>query len=80
MLEEAVHEAAEDANDPDAAAALRQQIKRAIREDEELRRELAGLLTSSATLTPIVGSQTATARDRGVVFQQGTGRQTYESK
>src|SRR5882757_1931434 len=41
-LEAAVRDAVEDPDDSDAAAALRQQIKRALRDDEELLRELAG--------------------------------------
>lgn len=45
-LESAVADAAEEPSDEDAAAALRQQIKRALREDAELLRELAGLLPS----------------------------------
>ncbi|WP_326580454.1 hypothetical protein OG889_21775 [Streptomyces sp. NBC_00481] len=55
-LESAVADAAEEPSDEDAAAALRQQIKRALREDAELRRELAGLLPSEGG-----GSVTVTA-------------------
>ncbi|MDG5801594.1 hypothetical protein P9869_02750 [Streptomyces ossamyceticus] len=40
----AVADAAAEPDDEDASAALRQQIKRALREDEELRRELTALL------------------------------------
>ncbi|MFF2045861.1 FxSxx-COOH system tetratricopeptide repeat protein [Kitasatospora sp. NPDC058170] len=42
----AVEEAATDTEDPDAAAALRQQIKRALREDTELLAEIAALVTA----------------------------------
>lgn len=55
-LEAAVQDAAEDAGDVDAAAALRQQLKRALREDAELRKELADLLPA-----PAAGSMTITA-------------------
>ncbi|SDT80827.1 hypothetical protein SAMN05216371_6456 [Streptomyces sp. TLI_053] len=55
-LEAAVHDAAEAPDDPDAAAALRQQIKRALREDAELLAELAALLPA-----PTAGSVTITA-------------------
>ncbi|MFF1795152.1 hypothetical protein ACFVXQ_13200 [Kitasatospora sp. NPDC058263] len=81
-LEDAVHEAAGDTEDMDAAAALRQQVKRALREDDELRAELAGLLASSAAPAPSIGSlkQSANVRDHGVVFQQGTGTQSYGPK
>lgn len=40
----AVADAAAEPDDEDASAALRQQMKRALREDEELRCELAALL------------------------------------
>ncbi|WRZ90566.1 hypothetical protein OHB54_16705 [Streptomyces sp. NBC_01007] len=50
-LETAVREAAEDPDDADAAGALRQQIKRALREDAELVRELAGLLPAGGGVT-----------------------------
>ncbi|WP_322500235.1 hypothetical protein TR631_37950 [Streptomyces rochei] len=51
-LETAVHDAAEDTEDADAAAALRQQVKRALRDDAGLRRELIGLLPEpSGTVT-----------------------------
>ncbi|MFF8534197.1 hypothetical protein ACF07B_19960 [Streptomyces sp. NPDC015532] len=51
-LEHAVQDASADAEDTDAAAALRQQLKRALRDDEELRRELAALMPEpSGTIT-----------------------------
>lgn len=46
-LEAAVQDAAEEPVEADAAAAVRQQIKRAMREDAELRQELAGLLATA---------------------------------
>ncbi|GJF29885.1 hypothetical protein KNE206_25850 [Kitasatospora sp. NE20-6] len=46
-LEIAIQDAAED-NGPDAAATLRQQIKRALRENPELLREITALLPQSA--------------------------------
>ncbi|MFD8751899.1 hypothetical protein ACFV0O_13090 [Kitasatospora sp. NPDC059577] len=55
-LESAVHDAAEAPQDADAAASLRQQIKRALRENPDLRNELAMLLPA-----PIVGPVTITA-------------------
>ncbi|MFJ4091228.1 hypothetical protein ACIPYS_06550 [Kitasatospora sp. NPDC089913] len=55
-LEAAVQDAAEAPGDPDAAAALRQQIKRALREDTDLLKELAALLPA-----PAAGTVTITA-------------------
>lgn len=48
-LESALTDAAEEPGDEDASAALRQQIKRALREDPNLLRELAGLLPPRPT-------------------------------
>ncbi|GHH82318.1 hypothetical protein GCM10017771_06150 [Streptomyces capitiformicae] len=53
-LESAVADAAAEPEDDDASAALRVQIKKALREDEELRRELASLLPSGSTGTVTV--------------------------
>ncbi|MGP4050015.1 hypothetical protein [Streptomyces sp. 2A115] len=50
-LESAVREAAEEPDDEDAAGALRQQIKRALREDAELAREVAALLPAAGGVT-----------------------------
>ncbi|MEU5702098.1 MULTISPECIES: hypothetical protein [Streptomyces] len=47
-LAAAVQDAAEDPEDGDAAAALRQQIKRALREDTALRDELARILPAAS--------------------------------
>ncbi|MFF0186927.1 hypothetical protein [Streptomyces sp. NPDC005244] len=66
-LESAVDEAAEDPDDSDAAAALRQQIKRALREDAELTREVAGLLPATGTVTVNVsGTRAIGAQHIGV--------------
>lgn len=63
-LEAAVQEAADDQNGGDAAATLRQQIKRALREDARLRDELAAILSGSA------GSVQATASgERSIAAQ-----------
>lgn len=50
-LEAAVREAAEDPEDTDAAAALRQQIKRTLREDPQLLAELAAQLPAAGAVT-----------------------------
>ncbi|GHH73769.1 hypothetical protein GCM10018781_38830 [Kitasatospora indigofera] len=55
-LEAAVQDAAQDPENTDAVAALRQQIKRALREDADLRKELAHLLPA-----PAAGPVTITA-------------------
>jgi len=46
-LEEAVADTASEPDDADAAGALRQQVKRALRDDPELVRELAELLAAA---------------------------------
>lgn len=50
-LESAVQTAAEEPDDANAAGALRHQLKRALREDAELVRELAALLPASGGVT-----------------------------
>ncbi|MGY3851234.1 hypothetical protein ACWV2X_39365 [Streptomyces hydrogenans] len=50
-LEAAVQDAAEDPEDSDAVAALRHQVKRALREDAELVRELVALLPEQVGMT-----------------------------
>ncbi|MFJ2958339.1 hypothetical protein [Streptomyces sp. NPDC087270] len=50
-LEAAVREAAEEPGDTDAAAALRQQIKRTLREDPQLLAELAAQLPAAGAVT-----------------------------
>ncbi|MET7606416.1 hypothetical protein [Streptomyces avermitilis] len=64
-LEEAVREAASDVEDEDAAAALRQQIKRTLRDDAQLLREVAALL-------PAAGAVTITA-EKGSIAAQHIG-------
>jgi hypothetical protein len=48
-LEEAVAGAAAEPDDPDTAAVLRRQLKRALREDPDLRAELTAILRTAAT-------------------------------
>ncbi|MEU6509700.1 hypothetical protein [Streptomyces sp. NPDC046942] len=55
-LEAAVQDAAEAPEDADAAAAVRQQIKRALREDAELLAELARILTTGAETVNVTAS------------------------
>ncbi|MFF2326897.1 MULTISPECIES: hypothetical protein [unclassified Streptomyces] len=64
-LEAAVRDAAEEPDDADAAAALRQQIKRALREDDGLRAELAALLPAGAP-----GSVSVTASGERAIAAQ----------
>jgi len=58
-LETAVREAAEEPAEEDAAGALRQLIKRALREDAELAREVAGLLPAAGGVTVNVSGKRA---------------------
>ncbi|MGW1804753.1 hypothetical protein [Streptomyces sp. NPDC002078] len=55
-LEAAVQDAAEAPDDADAAAAVRQQIKRALREDAELPAELARMLPAAGGTVTITAS------------------------
>ncbi|MFD8884758.1 hypothetical protein ACFV0H_19875 [Streptomyces erythrochromogenes] len=57
-FEAAVQDAAEAPEDADAAAAVRQQIKRALREDTELMAELAGILRTSGVTINVTASGT----------------------
>ncbi|RKE19607.1 hypothetical protein [Streptomyces sp. TLI_171] len=50
-LEAAVLDVADDTDNADAAAALRQQLRRALREDAELRAEIASLLPAQTAAT-----------------------------
>ncbi|MGP3771839.1 hypothetical protein ACTWJ8_13465 [Streptomyces sp. SDT5-1] len=71
--------------DEDTREELSQQwrgkLRRLIREEPELIAELESLLSSWSSLVPAAGDiapgvqQTATARDSGRVYQQGTGTQ-----
>ncbi|MFI0136115.1 hypothetical protein [Streptomyces luteogriseus] len=66
-LESAVREAAEDPDDADAAAVLRQQIKRSLREDAELARELAALLPSpGGVMVNVSGARAIGAQHIGI--------------
>lgn len=62
-LERVVYEVAEDPNDTDAIGSLRNQIKRAVREDADLLRELADLLAAAPPGSVIAN----TFRDRAAV-------------
>lgn len=77
-LEAAVRDAAEDPQDADAAAALRQQIKRALREDPELRKELADLLPAPAAgqVTIIASGERAIAAHTITTAITGDGHTT----
>ncbi|MFF3062058.1 hypothetical protein [Streptomyces sp. NPDC057909] len=77
-LESAVHDAAED-TEGDAAAALRQQIKRALRDDADLIRELVGLLPErSGTVTITApGTRAIAAHSIGTAI---TGDNTHIGK
>ncbi|MEU5642386.1 hypothetical protein [Streptomyces milbemycinicus] len=55
-LEVAVQDAAEAPDDEDAAAALRQHIKRALRDDAELLAELARMLTAAGETVHVTAS------------------------
>jgi hypothetical protein len=63
-LEAAVQDAAAEPDDPDALAALRQQIKRALREDGELLRELVELMpiTGGAVTVVAVGERSVASQ------------------
>ncbi|MFJ6908297.1 hypothetical protein [Streptomyces griseoluteus] len=55
-LEAAVQEAAEAPEDADAAAAVRQQVKRALREDAELLAELVRMLPAAGETVTVTAS------------------------
>ncbi|MGW2637380.1 hypothetical protein [Streptomyces sp. NPDC001348] len=65
-LEEAVREAATDLEDEDAAAALRQEIKRTLREDARLLREVAALLPAAGPVTITAGKGAIAAQHIGI--------------
>lgn len=74
-LERAVDDAAADSEDADAAAALRQQLKRALREDPELRAALAGLLPTGTINITASGERSIAANNIGsVTIKYTTGR------
>ncbi|WP_225849235.1 hypothetical protein [Streptomyces sp. HPF1205] len=58
-LASAVGDAVQEPDDADAAGALRQQIKRALREDPELAREVAGMLPATGGVTVNVSGERA---------------------
>ncbi|WP_405916115.1 hypothetical protein [Streptomyces sp. NBC_00728] len=55
-LEAAVQDVADDPDDADAAAAVRQQIKRALRDDAELLAELAQMLPAASETVNVTAS------------------------
>ncbi|WP_149823545.1 hypothetical protein [Streptomyces tailanensis] len=75
-LESAVADAAREPSDGDASAALRQQIKRALREDAELLRELAGLLPSGGVTVTASGTRAIAAGGNIGVAITGDGHTT----
>lgn len=68
-LASAVEDAAQEPDDADAAGALRQQIKRALREDEDLRRELAELFAQAP------GSSVVASGERSIASGSNSGVQ-----
>ncbi|MEU8552031.1 hypothetical protein [Streptomyces roseoverticillatus] len=67
-LEEAVRDAAAEPDDGDAAAALRQQIKRALREDAELLRELSVLVPAGSVTVTASGERSIAAQRIGTAI------------
>ncbi|KAB1990170.1 hypothetical protein [Streptomyces triticiradicis] len=70
-LERAVNEAAEEPEDPDTAAALRQLLKRALRDDPALREELTALFPAPApgvTSITAVGPRSIAAQHIGTAI------------
>ncbi|MEW1895030.1 hypothetical protein [Streptomyces albidoflavus] len=63
-LETAVREAAGDPGDADAAAALRQQIKRTLREDPQLLAELTAQLPATGAVTITAAGERSIAAQR----------------
>ncbi|MFE7772604.1 hypothetical protein ACFU5O_01615 [Streptomyces sp. NPDC057445] len=61
-LEAAVAEVAEEPQDPDTAAVLRRHLKRALRDDPELRAELAVLLPAGEGAVTASGERSIAAR------------------
>ncbi|WP_327292811.1 hypothetical protein [Streptomyces sp. NBC_01198] len=66
-LATAVQEVAEESGDEDAAAALRQQVKRALRDDAALRAEVAALLgTAGGVTVNVSGARAIGAQHIGI--------------
>lgn len=72
-LEAAVSDAAEAPDDTDAAAALRQQIKRALREDRQLLQELADLLPATSTVSVTASGERSIAAQHITTAITGDG-------
>ncbi|MFK0259909.1 hypothetical protein ACIQU1_01015 [Streptomyces angustmyceticus] len=77
-FEEAVQEAAAALEDADAAAALRQQIKRALREDADLVQRVAALLPATAPVSNIAAGTRAVAAQYIGVAVTGDNNQVNE--
>jgi hypothetical protein len=75
-LERVVREVAEDPNDTDAVGSLRNQIKRAVREDPDLLRELADLLDAAPPGSVIASGRAAVATGRAGTAVSGDGNVT----
>ncbi|MER6093423.1 hypothetical protein [Streptomyces bluensis] len=80
-LEAAVQDAAEEPDDEDAAAALRQQVKRALRGDAELLRELTEMLPAafSAGVTVTASGDRSIAAGGNIGFAVTGDRHTPQS-
>ncbi|WP_306321602.1 MULTISPECIES: hypothetical protein [unclassified Streptomyces] len=64
-LEAAVRDVAEGDGDEDALAALRQQLKRALREDADLAREVAAMLSAAPVAVTASGPRSIAAQSIG---------------
>lgn len=82
QLEQAVQDVADSPEDEDAAAALRQQIKRALREDEELLRELAALLPKNGDHITVTasGERSVAAQTIGIAVTGDRATVSHERK
>jgi hypothetical protein len=75
-LERVVQEVAEDPNDTDAVGSLRNQIKRAVREDADLLRELADLLAAAPPGSVMAFGRAAVATGKADTAVSGDGNVT----
>ena len=78
-LETVVREAADEPEGPDAMAALRQQIRRALREDAQLREELTQLLPrDSVTSVSASGTRAVAAQNISGMAITGDGATVHK--
>ena len=77
-LETAVGDAAEDVADDDAAAALRQQLKRALREDADLRNEIFSMLPTESISFTASGERSVAAQTINGVVTTGDNAQVWK--